>query len=204
VGAAVVHPKETTDIPHQLEIVAGGLNRWYLAHLLYVMGFALTVPAVLSLAARLRPAAPRAELWGTGLAVTGLFASTGIVAVEGFGGWQLAQVTDRAAAVDAFDRIGHSAGVVVPFAIVGMALPAGLVVLAVALARTHRVAPWTAWTLAAGAVLVAVGLSAEVKLPLVLGLVGLVVAMGSVGLSDLGVSGTSLVPSSAAPSPAAS
>jgi hypothetical protein len=203
-AAALTHPKETTDAPHQLQIAGGALNRWYVAHLLYVIGFALFVPAVLALGRRVRSAAPRAELWGTGLAVAGLFASTGIVAVEGFGGWQLAQAANRPAAADAFDRIAHSAGIVVPFGIVGIAVPAGVIVLAVALARTRSVAPWLAWTLAAGAVLLAAGLSTLVKPALVLGLVGLAVAMGSVGLRDLGMTADSLAPSPAAPYPAAS
>jgi hypothetical protein len=203
-AAAVIHPRETADAPHQLEIAGGALDRWYLAHLLYVIGFALFVPAVLALARRLRSSAPRAELWGTGLAVVGLFASTAVVAVEGLAGWQLAQAANRAAAADAFDRIVHSAGIVVPFGIVGIAVPAGVFVLAVALARARSVAPWVAWTLAAGAVLLAVGLSALVKPALLLGLAGLAVAMGSVGLSDLGLAADSFASSPAAPYPVAS
>lgn len=183
--AALVHPTETSDAGRQIAVVAGALNRWYVAHLLYIAGFALLVPATLALGRRLRPAAPRLELWGTGLAVVGLFSSAGIVAVEGFGGWQLAQIADRAAAADALDRIGHSAGIVIPFGIVGLAFPVGLIVLAVGLARTRATAAWTAWVLGASAVLVAVGLAGAVQPVLIAGLAGLVVAMAAVGVADL-------------------
>src|SRR2546421_9403103 len=120
-AGAMLHPKELTDATGQIDVVAGGLNRWYLAHLLYIVGFAVFVPAVLALASRLRASAPRFELWGAGLAVVGLFSSAGIVAIEGFGSWQLAQAADRGVAVDVLDRIVHSAGVVVPFGIIGLA-----------------------------------------------------------------------------------
>jgi len=185
-AAALIHPKETTDPAHQLQIVAGSLNRWYLAHLLYIVGFAAFVPAVLALGSRLRASAPRLELWGAGLAVVGLFSSAGIVAIEGFGSWQLAQAADRGVAVDVLDRIVHSAGVVVPFGIIGLAVPAGLIVLAVGVARSRSAAPWVAWTLAAGAVLLAIGLGGTIKPALVAGIAALAVAMGTIGLGDLG------------------
>jgi hypothetical protein len=185
-AGALAHPMETSDARRQLDIVAGGLNRWYVAHLLYIAGFVLLVPAVLSLGRRLRTQASRLELWGTGLAVLGLFSSAGIVAVEGFGGWQLAQAGDRSTAAAVFERMTHSAGIVVPFGILGVSLSAGLIVLAVGLGRTGSAAPWMAWTLAAGAVLVAVGLSAVLEPALVAGIGCLAVAMGAAGLADLG------------------
>ncbi len=33
-AAAMLNPKEVTDAKRQIDIVAGGLSRWYLAHLL--------------------------------------------------------------------------------------------------------------------------------------------------------------------------
>src|SRR5690349_1446156 len=101
---ALLHPKELTDATGQLDVVAGGLNRWYLAHLLYVVGFALFLPAVMALGRRLRDDAPGLELWGTALGVVGLVASTALVALEGFGTWQLAQAGDRAGAAETLDR----------------------------------------------------------------------------------------------------
>jgi hypothetical protein len=207
-AAALVHPPETADATHQLAITAASLNRWYLAHLLYLIAFALFVPAVLSLGRRLRDTAPGLELWGTALAVVGLFSSAGIVAVEGFGGWQLAQAADRAGAADTLSRIGHSAGIVIPLGIVGLTFSAGLIVLAVGLHRRGAVAPWMPGALVAGAVLLAVGLAGEVKPALVLGLALLAAAMVSIGLADLGVARTVTARSTrhlpGAPSPAAS
>jgi hypothetical protein len=185
-AGAILHPKELSDATGQIDVVAGGLNRWYLAHLLYVVGFALFVPAVMALGRRLRGEAPGLELWGTALGVVGLVASTALVALEGFGAWQLAQAGNRAGAVETFDRLVHSAGIVVPFAIVGIALPAGLMVLAVGLGRTRTVPAWTSWVLAAGALLLAVGLVSVIKPVLLGGIAGLSFAMGSIGMSDLG------------------
>lgn len=186
-AGALVHPREVTDAGEQLNIVAGSLNRWYVAHLLYVVATAVLVPAVLALGRRLRRDAPRLELWGTGLTVVGLFSTAGLVAVEGFGGWQLAQSTDRAAAATTFDRLTHSAGIVVPFAILGLTFSAGLVVLAVGLARTETAPLWTAWTLGAAAVVLAVGLVGAFHPAFLAGIVGIVVALVATGLHDLGL-----------------
>jgi len=186
-AGAVTHPREVSDSGEQLQIAAGALNRWYLAHLLYVAATAVFVPAVLSLGRRLRPHAPRLELWGTGLAVVGLFSTAGLVSIEGFGGWQLAQVSDREAATVAFDHFTHSAGIVIPFAFVGLALSVGLLILAVGLGRTAAAPPWIAWTLGASAVLLAVGLVAELQPAFLAGVVGFVAALGAAGLDDLGL-----------------
>jgi hypothetical protein len=190
-AGALVHPREVTDAGEQLQIAAGSLNRWYLAHLLYVVATAVLVPAVLAAGRRLRARAPRLELWGTALAVAGLFSTAGLVCIEGFGAWQLAQSPDRAAAVATFDHLTHSAGIVIPFAILGLAFSAGLVVLAVGLARTATAAPWTAWTLGVAAVVLAVGLVGAFHPAFLAGVVGIVVALVATGLGDLGLTPTS-------------
>ena len=186
-AGALIHPRELTDAGEQLAIAAGALNRWYVAHLLFVVATAMLVPAVLALGRRLRADAPRLELWGTGLTVAGLFSTAGLVSVEGFGGWQLAQSADRVAATATFEHLTHSAGIVVPFAILGLTFSAGLVVLAVGLARTEMAPAWTAWTLGAAAVVLAVGLLGAFHPAFLAGIVGIVVALAATGLADLGV-----------------
>lgn len=190
-AGAVVHPREVTDAGEQLQIAAGSLNRWYLAHLLYVVATAVLVPAVLAVGRRLRAGAPRLELWGTSLTVAGLFSTAGLVCVEGFGAWQLAQSPDRDAAAATFDHLTHSAGIVVPFAILGLTFSAGLVVLAVGLARTGTAPSWTAWTLGAAAVVLAVGLVGAFHPAFLAGIVGIVVALVATGLGDLGLQASS-------------
>jgi hypothetical protein len=201
VAGAMTHPREVSDASEQLGIVASSLNRWYLAHLLYVMAMALLIPAVLTLGRRLRERAPRLELWGTGLAVVGLCATAGLVVIEGFGGWQLAQLSDRQAASHAFDHITHSAGILVPFAVVGVALSAGLVILAVGLLRTATAPAWMGWTLGAGAGLLAIGLAAELHTAFLAGVVAIAAALGAAGVEDLGleVSSRTLATSTSAP-----
>jgi hypothetical protein len=184
-AGSLAHPREVSDAGEQLQITAGALNRWYVAHLLYVAATALFVPAVLALGRRLRVLAPGLELCGTALAVVGLFSTTALVAVEGFGGWQLAQLGDRRAATQVFDHLTHSAGIVVPFAVLGLA--AGLVVLAVGLHRTSTAPPWMAWMLGAGAVLLAVGLAGALHPAFLAGVIGIGVALGAAGVDDLGL-----------------
>ena len=193
-GGALVHPREVTDAGEQLAIAAGALNRWYAAHLLFVMATAVLVPAVLAVGRRLRAGAPRLELWGTGLTVAGLFSTAGLVSVEGFGGWQLAQSPDRAAAAATFDHLTHSAGIVVPFAILGLTFSIGLVVLAVGLARTETAPSWTAWTLGAAAVVLAVGLVGALHPAFLAGIFGIVAALVGIGLGDLGVTAPASAP----------
>jgi hypothetical protein len=191
VAGALLHPKEVPDTGYQLNIVAGGLNRWYLAHLVYVMATIALVPAVLSLGHRLRDDAPRLELWGTGLGIVGLFSTAGLISLEGFGAWQLAQISDREAATQALDHLTHSAGVVVPFAILGLSLSVGLVVLAVGLLRTSTAPAWMAWTIGAGAVLLAIGLAGELHPAFLVGVAGIAAGLASVGAEDLGVTAPS-------------
>ena len=184
-GGALTHPKEVSDAGEQLRIAAGATNRWYVAHLLYLVATVLLVPAVLTLGARLRARAPRLELWGTGLTILGLFCTAALVAVEGIGGWQLAQSPDSQAAATVFDHLTHSAGVVVPFAILGLTFSAGLITLAVGLARTAQGPAWVAWTLGAGAVALAVGLGAELQPAFLAGVAGITVALVAAGIEEL-------------------
>lgn len=184
-GGALTHPKEVADAGEQLRIAAGASNRWYVAHVLYLLATVLLVPAVLSLGRRLRAAAPRLELWGTGLTVLGLFCTAALVAVEGIGGWQLAQSPDREAAARVFDHLTHSAGVVLPFAVLGLTLSAGLIVLAVGLARTGEAPAWVAWTLGAGAVVLAIGLVGELHPAFLAGIAAITVALVATGIDGL-------------------
>lgn len=119
--------------------------------------------------------------------MAGLFCTAALVSVEGFGGWQLAQSPDRASAGATFDHLTHSAGIVVPFAILGLMFSVGLVVLAVGLARTEAAPSWAAWTLGAAAVVLAVGLVGAFHPAFLAGIVGIVVALVALGLADLGV-----------------
>lgn len=186
-AGALTHPREVADAGEQLAIVAGGLHRWYLAHLLYVMATVVLVPAVLALGQRLRDGAPRMELWGTGLAVTGLFSTECLVAVERLR--RLAAGPDRRSACGhpGLPPLDHQRRDRRPFAIVGLALSAGLVVLAAGLALTSAAAPWICWTLGGGAVLLAAGLAGAFHPAFLAGVVGIAVALAGAGLADLGV-----------------
>src|SRR3954463_5002520 len=50
----VIHPAEKSNAREQLTVIAGHLDRWYVAHLVAIVAIALLVPAVLGLMHMLR------------------------------------------------------------------------------------------------------------------------------------------------------
>ena len=184
--AGAIHPEGSSDPARQLDIVAANSGRWYAAHLLFIIGFALMIPASLAVAARLRQSGPGLQAWGSALAVTGATAMVGFMAVEGLVTWELARATDRAAAAGIFDAIINGGAVLAPFAIAGLALQAGLFVIAVGLQRTRTVPSWVAATLGGSAIALAIGFATQISVLLILGNVALVVAFAAIGARDLG------------------
>jgi GNAT superfamily N-acetyltransferase len=154
----LLYPQFQVDPAQQLAVVAANLDRWYLAHLLSLIGFALLVPAILGLTQLVgQRRAALADLGGA-LALLGILAITGLLSLDGFGVWQMAQpAADRAEMAALLDRILTSPGVV-PLFVVALAFPVGLLVLALGLYRSQLVPAWTAGLVAIG---VAVWFSGE-------------------------------------------
>jgi hypothetical protein len=107
----LLHPQNLPDPAQQLATVAADPGRWYLAHLLSLLGFALLVPAILGLAQLVgRRRAALADLGGA-LALLGVLASVGLLTLDGFGVWQMAQpAADRAEMAALLERIFTSPG----------------------------------------------------------------------------------------------
>jgi hypothetical protein len=102
----LLHPPFQRDPARLLAVAAANPDRWYLAHLLSLIGFALLVPAILGLIQLVgQRRAALADLGGT-LALLGVLAASGLLSIDGFGVWQMAQpAADRAEMAALLDRI---------------------------------------------------------------------------------------------------
>ena len=179
--ATIVHPETKTDEAAQLAVIADNLDAWLVAHLFALVAIALSVPAVLGLMHMLREREVSLGHVGGGLAMIGLLAYVGIVAIEGFVGWQMGEVGDSAAMVALLASIYDSAGIVIPFFVMSLGFAVGMVCLAVGLYRARAVQSWMAICLAVGAVLVAIGTMAAVNWIGIVAAAFLVVGFGSIG-----------------------
>lgn len=178
----VVHPERETDAAGQLAIVAGDMDQWFTAHLLLLGSIVLAVPALLGLMHMLREREVSYGHLGGGLGLLGLIAIAGVVAIDGFVGWQMAAAdADRGAMVALYERLNETAGVVIPFFGMSFAFALGLLILAVGLYRAHAVQSWTAVFLAIGSVLLAIGTPSGSDVLDIVGSAFLFVGLASIG-----------------------
>jgi hypothetical protein len=177
----VIHPEMDSDEGVLLANVADALDRWYAAHLIAFVAIVLAVPAVLGLMHMLREREVAMGHVGGGLALVGLLAFSGVVAIE-FAVWRMAEAGDRAAMVALLEDIGDSAGIALPVflvAILGFAL--GMVALALGLYRARAVQSWMAVCLALGAVVLMVEQFAITNWLGIVGAAIFFVGLGSIG-----------------------
>ena len=179
----IVHPESKSDVGDQLAVIAGNMDEWYAAHLIIAVSLVLFVPAVLGLMHMLREREVAYGHLGGGLAIVGLLATTGIVAMEGFVGWQAGAATgsDAAAMTALFERVTETTGVVVPFFVMSYALTVGVLFLAAGLYRARAVQSWTAAMLGIGSIALSVGLSMTDDVVSIIGAAVLLVGFFQVG-----------------------
>ena len=176
----VIHPERKSDVGDQLAVIAGNMDAWFAAHLIVLVSLALAVPAVLGLMHMLREREVAFGHLGGGLAMVGLLATTGVVAIDGFVGWQAA-ASPSAEMTALFERVTETAGVVIPFFAMSLAFTIGMLFLAAGLYRARAVQSWTAAMLAIGAVLVAIGGAAASDVLSIVGSAVLLVGFGQIG-----------------------
>jgi hypothetical protein len=175
-----IHPDDTMDGSDEVRTIAGGLDRWYTAHVLEVVGFALLIGAVIGLAHLLHERRPMSAVVGGGLAIVGIVGITAGVGAEGIGGYYLVKHASNADAVRAFDDMFDGMRLL-PFFVASLLISVGFIVMAVQLWRTRVVAPWMALAVVVGAVLVATGGPSAVQ-----GLVVAGMALFFIGLAPIG------------------
>jgi len=179
----IVHPESKSDVGDQLAVIAGNMDEWYAAHLIVAMSLVLAVPAVLGLMHMLREREVAYGHLGGGLAIVGLLATTAIVAIEGFVGWQAGAATgsDATAMTALFERVTETTGIVIPVFLLSFAFTVGMLFLAAGLYRARAVQSWTAAMLGIGSIVLAVGSAMTEDVVSIIGAAVLLVGFFQVG-----------------------
>jgi hypothetical protein len=179
-AAMVIHPASDMNEATQVATIQDNLDAWYVAHLLALISIALTVPAVLGLMHMLREREVAFGHVGGGLAVLGLLAFTGLVAME-LVMWQMAAGGSTAETVSLLERLNSTAGIVIPFIFVSFGFAFGLACLAVGLYRARAVQSWMAISTASGAILLGFAVATAMNWLAVVAAAFLVVGLGAIG-----------------------
>jgi hypothetical protein len=178
--ATVIHPASDMDEATQVATIAENLDAWYAAHLIALVSIVLVVPAVLGLMHMLRERQVALGHVGGGLALIGLLAFVGIVAME-LVMWELVSQGDRAAAVTLLQGLNESAGILIPFAFVSFGFSIGMALLSVGLYRARAVQSWVAVCVGVGAILFGFGIATAMNWLTIVAAAFLVVGLGSIG-----------------------
>ena len=179
-GAEIVHPEEKTNAGDQLAVVANNLDQWYVAHLMAAIAVVLMVPAVLGLMHMLREREVVYGHVGGALAMLGLLAIAGIVAME-LVLWQMGTIGANAQMTDLANRLTDTTGIVVPFFVVAFGFMLGLICLAIGLYRARAVQSWMSLFLIVAAVGFGIEFSAASNVFGIVGASFLLVGLGSIG-----------------------
>ena len=178
--AMVIHPKSDMNEATQVATIQDNLDAWYVAHLLALVSIAVMVPALLGLMHMLREREVAYGHVGGGLAMLGLLAFTGIVAME-LVMWQMAAGGSTAEAVSLLERLNNTTGIVVPFVFVSFGFALGLACLAVGLYRARAVQSWMAASTAVGAILFGFAVATAMNWLAIVAAAFLVVGLGAIG-----------------------
>jgi hypothetical protein len=179
-AAMVIHPASDMDEATQVATIADNLDAWYAAHLIVLVSIVLTVPALLGLMHMLRERQVTLGHVGGGLAMVGLLAFVGIVAME-LVLWQLLREGDTATAVTLLQGLNESAGILIPFALMSFGFAIGMALLAVGLYRARAVQSWMAVCVGVGAILVGFAFGTALNWLAIVAAAVLVVGLGSIG-----------------------
>jgi hypothetical protein len=158
----LLHPKELVrgkgDEAEQLREIADHATRWQLAHLFGFLGIVTFAVAVLGLAVLVGRSRPRLALWGAALAMLGLFAFAGGIALDGFTWGVLGEVSgrpgqDEATLATTLDEVQNSGWSQQFYATAGLFL-VGMLVLVAGAGRARLAPAWAIAVFAAGTVMV--------------------------------------------------
>jgi hypothetical protein len=175
-----IHPDDKTNATDEVRVIASGLDRWYTAHALEIVGMTLMVGAVLGLAHLLHERSAGAAVLGGALALIGLVMGAAAFGAEGLGGYYMVKHAPSAAAVQAWDDM-YNGMRIIPFFAASLLIFVGLIVLAVQLFRTHVVASWQAGAIVLGALCVGAAGPSGVQALSVAGMVLLFVGLAPIG-----------------------
>ncbi len=147
----LLHPKETSNISGQAAIIVEQATRWYLAHLLLLIGLVLFVPGLLALADLAAARRPRVGYAARVLLVIGVAGSAAIFVAEMLAG-RLGSL--GAAATEDFLDTMFSGPIAAPMIPVALAFFVGAAVFAVPLIAGSEPLRWPAVVFLVGTLLV--------------------------------------------------
>jgi hypothetical protein len=185
-ASVIVHPRTEPEAGGQLAIVAANQDAWYVAHLLALVSLLLAIPVVLGFMHMLREREVAYGHVGGALALLGVVAWTGLIAME-FVVWQMVKGDADPAQMSALlERVNAATGIVLPFFVMGIALALGLIVLAAGLYRARAVHTWSAALVAVGIVVLYVGVLMMSQPLAIIGAAALLVGEAAIGMLVLG------------------
>jgi hypothetical protein len=185
-ASVIVHPRTEPEAGGQLAIVAANQDTWYIAHLLALVSLLLAIPVVLGFMHMLREREVAYGHVGGALALLGVVAWTGLIAME-FVVWQMVKADADPAQMSALlERVNEATGIVLPFFVMGIALALGLIVLAAGLYRARAVPTWSAALVAVGIVALYVGVLMMSQPLAIIGAAVLLVGEAAIGMLVLG------------------
>jgi hypothetical protein len=185
-ASVIVHPRTEPEAGGQLAIVAANQDAWYVAHLLALVSLLLAIPVVLGFMHMLREREVAYGHVGGALALLGVVAWTGLIAME-FVVWQMVKGDADPAQMSALlERVNAATGIVLPFFVMGIALALGLIVLAAGLYRARAVHTWSAALVALGIVVLYVGVLMMSQPLAIIGAAALLVGEAAIGMLVLG------------------
>jgi hypothetical protein len=180
-ASAIIHPETGTSATSQALAIATSPDAWYLAHILGLVSIVLAVPAVLGFMHMLRDKHAVEGHVGGALALVGLLAFVGIVAME-LTFWQGGAPAATAVLID---RTMETAGLFIPFYVMSFGFAAGMLVLASGLYAARAVHPAMAACLALGGAGIAVAFPLAAGWLMILAAAFLAIGFGTTGMMVL-------------------
>src|SRR4051794_26900582 len=126
-AAFVISPQLETKAGKQLVVAATHLDRYYISTLVAMVGLFLLVPVVLGLMHMVRERRAGYGAVGGTLTMIGVLGAL-VGCGSGFAIWQMASDGVQASDVTAVDGMLHTAGAVIPLAVLGMVGAVGAVI----------------------------------------------------------------------------
>jgi hypothetical protein len=184
-AGGVSHGADEPGALAQLTRVRADPGRWYLAHLLMIIGFALLIPAALQLIPPVRRGAPRVHLVATVLIGLGGIAMIAQIVLDGFGQWLLAQAADPTTGGLLIERLRSAPELVIPTARLSGPLAVGLFWCAFGLWKTRTAPGWKVGILGVGSVALMAAIAGGLAPAMAVGFVCLGAVMIPTGIHEV-------------------
>ena len=179
--SAIVSPVLRSDASAKLAEIANHSDRWYLYALFGLASMWLLVPVVVGLTSMVSGRMPRLSLLGGGLALLGALVATGDATTE-LMYWQMGSPgADRAQMAALANRYENAGGSSLVFAVGGLALIVGLLILGVAMWRLRLAAAWAAIGVPVGVIVNIIGFSSNSNVLVIASNFVLLAALGWIG-----------------------